>query len=80
MPQAFQVRMSPLRTSHEKGDKCFILLGNDTDELRIYVMGAQILSELGLKDMILLSYSEWKFIGLEAYGINIIETKLLSDL
>ncbi len=53
---------------------------NDKDELRIYGMGAQILSELGVKEMILLTNTEWKFIGLEAYGINIIETKLLSEL
>ena len=43
-------------------------------------MGAQILSELGVKEMILLTSTEWKFIGLEAYGIEIIETKLLSEL
>ena len=53
---------------------------NEKDELRIYGMGAQILSELGVKEMILLTNTEWKFIGLEAYGINIIETKLLSEL
>ena len=43
---------------------------NEKDELRIYGMGAQILSELGVKEMILLTNTEWKFIGLEAYGIN----------
>ena len=53
---------------------------SEKDELRIYGMGAQILSELGVKDMILLTNTEWKFIGLEAYGINIVETKLLSEL
>ena len=53
---------------------------NEKDELRIYGMGAQILSELGVKEMILLTNTEWKFIGLEAYGIDIIETKLLSEL
>ena len=44
-----------------------------------YGMGAQILSELGIKEMILLTNTEWKFIGLDAYGIKIIETKFLSD-
>ena len=53
---------------------------NEKDELRIYGMGAQILSELGVEEMILLTNTEWKFIGLEAYGINIIETRLLSEL
>ena len=47
---------------------------NEKDELRIYGMGAQILSELGVKEMILLTNTEWKFIGLEAYGIDIVET------
>ena len=38
--------------------------GNENDELRIYGMGAQILSELGVKKMILLTNTEWKFIGI----------------
>ncbi len=49
-------------------------------ELRIFGMGAQILSELGVKKMILLTNTDWKFIGLEAYNIEIIETRLLSEL
>ena len=52
---------------------------DNSEELRIYGMGAQILSELGIKEMILLTNTEWKFIGLDAYGIKIIETKFLSD-
>ena len=54
--------------------------GNENDELRIYGMGAQILSELGVKKMILLTNTEWKFIGLDAYDISIVETRLLSDV
>ena len=49
-------------------------------ELRIFGMGAQILSELGVKDMILLTNTDWKFVGLDAYNINIVETKFLKDL
>ena len=49
-------------------------------ELRIFGMGAQILSELGVRDMILLTNTDWKFVGLDAYGINIVETKFLKDL
>ncbi len=52
----------------------------NSDELRIYGMGAQILSEIGIKKMILLTNTEWKFIGLDAYGIEIVETKLLSEI
>jgi len=49
-------------------------------ELRVFGMGAQILYELGVKEMILLTNTDWKFVGLDAYGINIIETKFLKDL
>ena len=52
----------------------------NTDELRIYGMGAQILSEIGVKKMILLTNTEWKFIGLDAYNIEIIDTKLLKTI
>jgi 3,4-dihydroxy 2-butanone 4-phosphate synthase/GTP cyclohydrolase II len=52
----------------------------ERSELRIFGMGAQILSELGVKKMKLLTNTNWKFIGLEAYNIEIVETKLLSEL
>ncbi len=52
----------------------------EKSELRIFGMGAQILSELGVKKMILLTNTDWKFIGLEAYNIEIVETRLLSEL
>ncbi len=51
---------------------------NSNDELRIYGMGAQILSEIGVKKMILLTNTEWKFIGLDAYNIEIMQTKFLN--
>ncbi len=53
---------------------------NNSDELRIYGMGAQILSEIGVKKMILLTNTEWKFIGLDAFDIEILETKLLNNI
>ena len=52
----------------------------EKSELRIFGMGAQILSELGVKKMILLTNTDWKFIGLEAYNIEIVETRLLNEL
>jgi len=52
----------------------------EKSELRIFGMGAQILSELGVKKMILLTNTDWKFIGLDAYNIEIVETRLLSEL
>ncbi len=50
------------------------------DELRIYGMGAQILSEIGVKEIVLLTNTEWKFIGLDAFDIKIIDTKILNAI
>ncbi len=55
-------------------------LQSNSDELRIYGMGAQILSEIGVKKMILLTNTEWKFIGLDAFNIEIVKTKFLNTL
>ena len=44
-------------------------------ELRDYGIGAQILLDLGIKDMILLTDSEKTVVGLEGYGLNIIARK-----
>ena len=52
----------------------------EKSELRIYGMGAQILNELKVRKMILLTNTDWKFIGLDAYGINIVEKKFLSEI
>jgi 3,4-dihydroxy 2-butanone 4-phosphate synthase/GTP cyclohydrolase II len=41
--------------------------------LRDYGVGAQILVDLGVKDMVLLSNTHRTVIGLEAYGLNIVE-------
>tara|TARA_B100000965_G_scaffold404282_1_gene434581 strand:+ start:889 stop:2016 length:1128 start_codon:yes stop_codon:yes gene_type:complete len=56
------------------------IIQEEKSELRIFGMGAQILSELGVKKMVLLTNTDWKFIGLEAYNIEIVETKLLNQL
>jgi 3,4-dihydroxy 2-butanone 4-phosphate synthase/GTP cyclohydrolase II len=44
-------------------------------ELRDYGIGAQILLDLGVKDMILLSNRRRTIIGLEGYGLNIVEQR-----
>ncbi|HET6182981.1 MAG TPA: 3,4-dihydroxy-2-butanone-4-phosphate synthase [Acetobacteraceae bacterium] len=49
-------------------------------ELRDYGIGAQILLDLGVKDMILLSNRRRTIIGLEGYGLNIVEQRSVSDL
>ncbi len=43
--------------------------------LRDYGIGAQILGDLGVKDMVLLSNHERTIIGLEGYGLNVIEQR-----
>ena len=45
--------------------------------LRDYGIGAQILKDLGVKDMILLSQSERPIIGLEGYGMRVVERRHL---
>ena len=37
-------------------------------------------AEIGVRKMILLTNTEWKFIGLDAFGIEIIQTKLLNSI
>jgi 3,4-dihydroxy 2-butanone 4-phosphate synthase/GTP cyclohydrolase II len=46
-----------------------------TAQLRDYGIGAQILLDLGVKDMILLSNTQRTIIGLEGHGLNIVEQR-----
>jgi 3,4-dihydroxy 2-butanone 4-phosphate synthase/GTP cyclohydrolase II len=48
-------------------------------ELRDYGIGAQILLDLGLKDMVLLSNRQRTIIGLEGYGLNIVEQRPIPE-
>jgi 3,4-dihydroxy 2-butanone 4-phosphate synthase/GTP cyclohydrolase II len=41
------------------------------DQLRDYGVGAQILADLGVQDMELLSNSSHELVGLDAYGLRI---------
>ena len=43
--------------------------------LRDYGIGAQILLDLGVRDMILLSNHERTIVGLEGYGLNVVEQR-----
>ncbi len=42
------------------------------DQLRDYGVGAQILTELGVSDMLLLSNTSHELVGLDAYGLRIV--------
>ncbi|MBB5686850.1 3,4-dihydroxy-2-butanone-4-phosphate synthase [Sphingobium boeckii] len=44
----------------------------DMEELRDYGVGAQILTELGVQDMILLTNTHHTLIGLDGYGLSIV--------
>jgi 3,4-dihydroxy 2-butanone 4-phosphate synthase/GTP cyclohydrolase II len=48
--------------------------------LRDYGIGAQILLELGVRDMILLSNTRRQIVGLEGYGLNIVDQRSIEDL
>jgi 3,4-dihydroxy 2-butanone 4-phosphate synthase / GTP cyclohydrolase II len=60
------------------------LLGTTTErpqrELRDYGIGAQILLDLGVKNMILLTNRRRTVIGLEGYGLNIIEQRPIPNV
>ncbi|MGD8327595.1 MAG: 3,4-dihydroxy-2-butanone-4-phosphate synthase [Sphingomonadales bacterium] len=45
------------------------------DRLRDYGIGAQILLDLGVRDMILLSNTKHSIVGLEGYGLNIVDQR-----
>jgi 3,4-dihydroxy 2-butanone 4-phosphate synthase/GTP cyclohydrolase II len=47
-------------------------------ELRDYGVGAQILLDLGIRDMVLLSNTQRTIVGLEGYRLNVIERRPIS--
>jgi 3,4-dihydroxy 2-butanone 4-phosphate synthase/GTP cyclohydrolase II len=49
-------------------------------ELRDYGIGAQILLDLGVKDMILLSNRRRTIVGLEGYGLNIVQQRSIPNI
>jgi 3,4-dihydroxy 2-butanone 4-phosphate synthase/GTP cyclohydrolase II len=51
--------------------------GRNAPELRDYGIGAQILADLGLRDIIRLSDNPRPVVGLEGYGLRVVETRPL---
>ena len=49
----------------------------EVEELRDYGVGAQILTELGVQDMILLTNTHHAFAGLEGYGLSIVDERAI---
>ena len=62
------------RISAELGAKAD---GAEGAQLRDYGVGAQILIELGVKNLILLTNTPKRVVGIEGYGLNIVETREL---
>ncbi|HYL33219.1 MAG TPA: 3,4-dihydroxy-2-butanone-4-phosphate synthase [Stellaceae bacterium] len=53
----------------------FLATGKTVPQLRDYGIGAQILLDLGVREMILLSNTAQTIVGLEGYGLSVIERR-----
>ena len=51
----------------------------DIEEFRDYGVGAQILAELGVHDMELLTNSHHSLVALEGYGLSIVGNRPFAD-
>jgi len=51
----------------------------DMDELRDYGVGATILTELGVRDMILLTNTHHTLVGLDGYGLSIVGERPITE-
>ena len=51
----------------------------DTEGLRDYGVAAQILIDLGVRDMILLHNTHWTIVGLDGYGLRVVDQRPISD-
>lgn len=47
----------------------------DMEELRDYGVGAMILADLGVQDMVLLTNTHHSLVGLEGHGLRVIEER-----
>jgi 3,4-dihydroxy 2-butanone 4-phosphate synthase / GTP cyclohydrolase II len=52
---------------------------SDMNELRDYGIGAQVLAELGIHDMILLTNSHHTLVALDGYGLNIVGERPITN-
>ncbi len=53
--------------------------GRDAGGLRDYGVGAQILLDLGVRDMILLHNTQWTIVGLDGYGLRVVDQRPISN-
>lgn len=54
--------------------------GDGPPDLRDYGVGAHILADLGVRDMILLTNTKRTIVGLEGYGLSIVEHRAVRDM
>ena len=66
--EAMSLAQTLAKRQEEEGGKGF-------SELRDYGAGAQILLDLGVKDMIVLSNTKRTIVGLEGYGLRVVEQR-----
>ena len=61
-------------------DRILFELGEEVKKqpLRDYGVGAQIIADLGIKNMILLTSSKRSIVGLEGYGLSVVDHRSLS--
>jgi 3,4-dihydroxy 2-butanone 4-phosphate synthase/GTP cyclohydrolase II len=52
-----------------------VATGDPANELRYYGIGAQILVDLGVREMILLTNSRRTIVGLDGYGLTVLEQR-----
>ncbi|MFT4027084.1 MAG: 3,4-dihydroxy-2-butanone-4-phosphate synthase [Novosphingobium sp.] len=64
--QKLMTKSIAIRESYRRGDTAA------TEELRDYGVGAQILAELGVHDMILLTNTHHSLVALEGYGLSVV--------
>jgi 3,4-dihydroxy 2-butanone 4-phosphate synthase/GTP cyclohydrolase II len=50
------------------------------DQLRDYGVGAQILLDLGVRDMVLLSNTKRTIVGLDGYGLRVVGQRAIEAL
>jgi 3,4-dihydroxy 2-butanone 4-phosphate synthase / GTP cyclohydrolase II len=65
----------PMPTALSDRVRGYIATGKTVPQLRDYGIGAQILLDLGVHDMILLSNTAQTIIGLEGYGLSVVERR-----
>ena len=67
-------------TPNAISERVLVSIGQKTappGDLRVYGIGAQILVDLGLKDMILLSNTGRSIVALEGWGLRVVETRAI---